>query len=305
MPMLADPTTRRACMQIRDKVAVVTGGASGIGRALGVALAEKGAHVVVADVEEERARSVAAEITSLGVTTLAVRCDVTSEDSVEALADETWRHFGRCEIVCNNAGVGGGTWLLDSSAKDLRWIFDVNVFGVWHGCKTFGRRFRDQGTEAWILNTGSEHSFGLPHVQSGFYTASKHAVLGLTDVLRAELPGYIGVSILCPGVVATDFWNATRNRPEQYGGSAQPAPEIKAIMEQGKDALEIGRRAVEGIERGDFYILTHPHARAYVDKRHTELSAAFDAQAPMKAGEERYDVTSIAFSVISRMRSDS
>jgi len=291
-------------MQIQDKVAVVTGGASGIGRALGLALAEKGAHVVIADVEEERARAVASEIAARGARTLALPCDVTSEDSVEALAEETWRHFGRCEIVCNNAGVGGGTWLLDSSAKDLRWIFEVNVFGVWYGCKTFGRRFREQGTEAWILNTGSEHSLGLPHVQSGFYTASKHAVLGLTDVLRAELPAYIGISILCPGVVATDFWNAARNRPQQYGGRAEAAPEIKAIMEQGKDALEIGRRAVEGIERGDFYILTHPHARAYADKRYAEIGAAFDTQAPMKKGEERYDVTSIAFEVISRMRED-
>lgn len=289
-------------MHIREKVAVVTGGASGIGRALGLALADKGAHVVVADIEEGRARAVAAEIGAKGVRTLAVRCDVTNEESVEALADETWRRFGRCEIVCNNAGVSGGTWLLESNEKDLRWVFDVNVFGVWYGCKTFGRRFRDQGTDAWILNTGSEHSLGLPHVQAGFYTASKHAVLGLTDVLRAELPAYIGISILCPGVVATDFWNATRNRPVEYGGTAEPPPEVKAIMERGKDALEIGRRAVEGIERGDFYILTHPHARAYVDKRYSEIGAAFDAQAPMKEGEERYDVTSIAFEVIARTK---
>jgi meso-butanediol dehydrogenase/(S,S)-butanediol dehydrogenase/diacetyl reductase len=278
-------------MQVRDKVAVVTGGASGIGRAIGLALAENGAHVVVADVEEPRARQVAEEIASHGVRATAVVCDVSKEESVEELAERTWREFGRVDLLFNNAGVSGGTWLLDSSSKDLAWLFSVNVFGVWYGCKSFGRRFRDQGTPAWIVNTGSEHSLGLPHIQAGFYTATKHAVLGLSDVLRSELPPHVGISILCPGVVKTDFWNASRNRPTEFGGPAEAAKEIKAIMDRGKEALEIGRQAVAGVERGDFYIVTHPHARGYVEKRCGEIL------------EQRFDVTTIALEVFAGMKS--
>lgn len=289
-------------MELKDKVAVVTGGASGIGRAIAAALADKGTHVVVADVEEERADAVANEVSAKGVRALAAACDVSSEAEVERLAELSWREFGRVDVLFNNAGVSGGTWLLDSSDRDLRWLFEVNVFGVWYGCRAFGRRFRDQQTPSWIVNTGSEHSLGMPHIQAGFYTATKHAVLGLTDVLRHELPPHVGISILCPGVVRTDFWNASRNRPAEYGGPAEAAAEVKAIMERGKDAAEIGRRAVEGVEREDFYIVTHPHARAYVEKRYAEILGAFDAQAPPREGEERFDVTTIALEVIAGMK---
>lgn len=290
-------------MQLRDKVAVVTGGGSGIGRAIGLALAEKGAHVVVADVEESRARQVAQEIAARGVRTLAAACDVSKEEAVEELAEHSWQHFGHVDLLFNNAGVSGGTWLLESSSKDLAWLFAVNVYGVWYGCKAFGRRFRDQGTPAWIVNTGSEHSLGLPHIQAGFYTATKHAVLGLSDVLRSELPPHVGISILCPGVVKTDFWNSSRNRPAEFGGPAEAAKEIKAIMDRGKDAIEIGRQAVAGVERGEFYIVTHPHARRYVEARYGEILAAFDGQAPFREGEERFDVTTIALDVIAGMKS--
>lgn len=289
-------------MELRDKVAVVTGGASGIGRAIGLALAEKGTHVVVADIERGRAEAVANEIAARGVKSVGLACDVAREESVETLADDAWKRFGHVDLVVNNAGVAGGTWLLESSAKDMRWLFEVNVFGVWYGCKAFGRRFEEQGTPAWIVNTGSEHSLGMPHIQAGFYTATKHAVLGLSDVLRNELPPHIGISVLCPGVVKTDFWNASRNRPAEHGGPAEAAKEVRAIMERGKDALEIGRQAVAGVERGDFYIVTHPHARGYVEKRYAEMLAAFDAQAPFQAGEERYDVTTIALEVIAGMK---
>jgi NAD(P)-dependent dehydrogenase (short-subunit alcohol dehydrogenase family) len=289
-------------MELRDKVAVVTGGASGIGRAIVLALADRGAHVVVADIDAGHAARVAEEAAAEGVHAVAVACDVAKEAQVEALAESAWQRFGRVDVLFNNAGVGGATWLLESTDRDLRWLFEVNVFGVWYGCRVFGRRFRDQGTKAWIVNTGSEHSLGMPHVQAGFYTATKHAVLGLTDVLRHELPPHIGVSILCPGVVSTDFWNAGRQRPVEHGGPVEAAKEVKAIMERGKDAAEIGRRAVEGVEREEFYIVTHPHARAYVEKRYDEIRAAFDRQAPPRPGEERFDVTTIALEVFASMK---
>ena len=112
---------------------------------------------------------------------------------------------------------------------------------------------------------------------------------------------FIGVSVLCPGVVSTDFWNATRNRPSEFGGPAEAQPGIEAIMERGKDALEIGRQAVAGVERGDFFILTHPHVRRYVETRYKELFGAFDAQAPYSEDEERFDITTIALDVAAHL----
>ena len=279
--------------ELSDKVAVVTGGASGIGKSIGLALAEKGTHVVVADIEPDTAEAAAQEIARAGVRTLAVQCDVADMSAVEHLAKRAWSHFGHVELLFNNAGVASGGPLLDSTANELHWLFDVNVFGVWHGCRVFGQRFRSQGTPAHIVNTGSEHSLGIPSPQAGFYTATKHAVLALSDVLRREVPDNIGVSVLCPGIVQTDIWNAARNRPQAFGGPEEGAPQTQVMMEYGMDAREIGRQAVAGVERGDFYIVTHSHVRKYVEERATEILAAFDKQAPYKEGDDRYEVDAI------------
>lgn len=288
--------------EIAGKVAVVTGGASGIGRGIGLALAEKGTHVVVADVEEDKAESAAREIASKGVRSMAIRCDVASQESVEATAERAWSEFGHVDLLFNNAGVSRGGALLDSTKQDLDWLFAVNFYGVWYGCTAFGRRFVRQGTPAHIVNTGSEHSLGMPHIFAGVYTATKHAVLGFSDVLRRELPEFVGVSVLCPGVVRTEIWNSARNRPAELGGAAEGAREVRAIMERGLDPLEIGRRTVEGVVRGDFFIVTHPHSRGYAEARWREVSDAFERQAPFKEGDERYDVTAIATEVSAELR---
>jgi len=278
---------------LKDKVAVVTGGASGIGKSIGLALAEKGTHVVVADIEQARAEETAQEIAQGGVQTLAVQCDVSDLSLVEKLAERAWSHFGHVDLLFNNAGVVGGGSLLDATASELHWLFNVNVFGVWYGCKVFGRRFRNQGTPAHIINTGSEHSLGVPHVQAGFYTATKHAVLALSDVLRREVSDNISVSILCPGIVKTDLWNATRNRPEAFGGPEDGSPQAQLLMAAGMDVREIGRLAVAGVERGDFYIVTHSHVRKSVEERSAEILAAFDGQAPYNEGDDKYDVNAM------------
>ena len=285
-------------MDVRDRVAVVTGGASGIGRGIGLALAEKGCHVVVADLDEVRATESAAEIAARGVRSLAVVCNVAHERSVEELAERAWAHFGRVDLLFNNAGASAGGRLLDSSSRDLEWLFRVNVYGVWYGCAVFGRRFRDQATPAWIVNTGSEHSLGVPHLQAGFYTATKHAVLALSDVLRRELPDSIGVSILCPGVVRTRLWESPSRRPAEHGGPGDASDLTRAILEHGVDPIEVGRQAVAGVERGDFYIVTHAHARRFAEERCRELLAAFDRQAPYDEAAERYDVVRLAREVI-------
>ncbi len=287
-------------MEVKGKTAVVTGGASGIGRGIALALADKKASVIVADLDGKRAEAVATELEATGVRALRVACDVASEPQEAALADRSWREFGQVDLLFNNAGASGGGPLLDSRAEDLAWLFSVNVFGLWYGCKAFGRRFRDQQTPSWIVNTGSEHSFGVAHLYAGFYNASKHAVLGLSDVLRRELPDHVGVSVLCPGLVATEFWKAAERRPAQFGGPSEPQAIARAITERGTDPLEVGRRAVAGVEREDFYIVTHAHARTFAEERYCEIMAAFDSQAPARPGDERYDVGTIIRELLSR-----
>jgi NAD(P)-dependent dehydrogenase (short-subunit alcohol dehydrogenase family) len=265
-------------MDVAKKVAVVTGGASGIGRGIARALAADGAHVVVADVEAARAESVAEELRGRGARALGVACDVTLRASVEALAERAWREFGRVDLLVNNAGVGAAAPLVETPIADAEWIFAVNVFGVLHGCQVFVPRMRAQGGPAHILNTGSEHSLGLPFSGLGIYTASKHAVLALSDVLRHELAADgIGVSILCPAKVKTEVWNAGRNRPERFGGKLEAPPFLADLFADGLDADYVGRLAVDGVKRGDFFVLTHPEVRAIADARAREVSAAFDA----------------------------
>jgi NAD(P)-dependent dehydrogenase (short-subunit alcohol dehydrogenase family) len=157
----------------------------------------------------------------------------------------------------------------------------------------FGRRFIDQGLPAHIVNTGSENSLGVAHTNAAVYTASKHAALGLSDVLRRELPDFIGVSILCPGIVHTDLQRAARNRPDRYGGSVHhdPRPLPPGI---GLPPDEIGSRVVEAIENGSFYIVTHPPVRELVQERTAELLAAFDAQAPRFDGDDYLDTRALA-----------
>jgi short-subunit dehydrogenase len=136
----------------------------------------------------------------------------------------------------------------------------------------------------------------VPHARQGFYTASKHAVLGLSDVLRAELPPHIHVSVLCPGLVKSNLWDAERNRPSELGagaGSDERKTAAKAILERGMDPIEFARRALAGVERDDFLVVTHPHARGIAERRWREIAAAFDRQAPYQPGCDKYDVNAI------------
>lgn len=265
-------------MELAGKVAVVTGGASGIGRGIARALAARGADVVVADVDAARATAVASDLARTGRRSIGVPCDVTERASVEALAERAWGELGHVDVLCNNAGVGIFGAVVDSPLRDAEWVFAVNFWGVLHGCQVFVPRFVATGRPAHVLNTGSEHSVGIPFPGMGLYTASKHAVLALSDVLRRELePQGIGVSILCPGVVRTEIWNAGRSRQERFGGPQQSPPQFERLLDTGMDPDEVGRIAVAGIEAGDFFIMSHPEVRAVADARCRDVTAAFDA----------------------------
>ncbi len=266
---------------LQGRVAVVTGAASGIGRGIARALAAKGCDVVCADVDGDGITQLAGELATRGVRSLAVRCDVTERAALEALAERAWSELGRVDVLCNNAGVGMTNLVAETSADDVQWIFAVNVFGILNGCAAFVPRFQAAGRPAHILNTGSEHSLGVPFPGMGVYTASKHAVLGLSDVLRRELAGFdIGVSVLCPAVVRTEIWNAGRTRADRFGGPVQSPEAFRQFMETGMDPDEVGRIAVAGIERNDFVILTHPEVRAVAEERARAVLGAFDQYFP-------------------------
>ncbi|MDE0660662.1 MAG: SDR family NAD(P)-dependent oxidoreductase [Gammaproteobacteria bacterium] len=279
-------------MNLDGKSAVVTGGGNGIGRALCLALAREGVNLAVADIDAAAAKAVADEARGTGVEAVGIATDVTDEDAVNDLAEAAWRTFGGVAVLVSNAGVMHPTeQLATTSAEDFDWVFAVNVRGAMNGIRAFVPRFIASGRESRVVSTASEHALGVPHVGGGLYTASKHALLGLSDVLRREVPEYVKVSVLCPGIVASTLWRASERRPAAYGGSA-PAPEAAgAFMAQvGMPADEVAVRAVEGIRRGDFYIVTHPHAVGIAQSRWAEIEGAFAAQAPRREGDAKYDL---------------
>lgn len=273
-------------------VAVVTGAARGIGRALATALLERGCRVVLADLDGDDALRAAAE---LGERAYGVGCDVRSYAEVDRLADTAESRFGAVGLIVNNAGVmpAATTGLLQAPSVDLEWVLSVNVVGVWNGCSAFGQRMVARDEPGWILNTSSEHALGMQHTGQGFYTASKSAILGLSDVLRAELPTHVGLTVLCPGLTQSDLWSA-RHRPEALGqDTLQLLPIAQAVMEHGMPAAEVARAALDGVQRGDPLVVTHQASRAAAERRCAQVLAAFDAQAPYDQDGPDYDVNSI------------
>ena len=257
-------------MEIEGKNAVVTGAASGIGLAIAKALLEKGAGVMLADIDEA---GVVKAAQALGEHAHAAYVDVASLASVEALADKAWAEFGHVDMIFNNAGITSGrrSTLWKASPEEIARVLDVNLKGVWHGIAVFVKRFVEQGTPAAVCNTGSEHSLGFAHPLAGIYTATKHGVLALSDVLRYEAPDFIEVSVFCPGAVNTNI------TPGDFG----------------MEADGVGRHVVESVARGDFIIVTHPHVVKLAEKRWQEISAAFAAQAPYTPESEKYNVLTL------------
>ncbi len=289
-------------MELSGTSAVITGGGNGIGRAIAIALARDGANVAVADLEQDAAESVAREVEALGVKSLATQADVTRERDLERLADDAWAAFGSVELLFNNAGVGAGRApAYGFSADDVRWILGVNVEGVLNGIRVFAPRFIEGGRESRIVNTGSEHSLGIPFPGAAVYTASKHAVLAISDALRAELPEHVGVSVFCPGWVATSIWRSSERRPERFGGPREANPAAGRISaENAMSADEAAAMVLRQIREGRFYLLTHPHVIEYARTRWEDVETAFAEQAPRYEGDDRYDVAK----AIARIRAE-
>ncbi len=269
--------------------AVVTGGASGIGRAIACELVARDVRVIVADIDGGRAEATAS---AMGTQAVGVRCDVADHVDVLALLDEAENRMGAVDLVFANAGVSVGGRLLDASTAELDWILQVNVKGAWNTASVFGRRWRDDCRSGHLCLTASEHSLGLQHAGIGLYTATKMAVFGMADVLRSELPEGISVSVLCPGLVDTDLHLSKRTGPLPQD-SERSLAFAGAVMARGMPAAEVARAAVDGVSRGDFLIVTHPASLPAATRRSEEIAAAFATQAPPAADAGQYAVDTV------------
>ena len=280
-------------MDLKNKRAVVTGAASGIGKAIAELLAASGAKVVLADIDLAKVGAIAASLDGA----IAVRCDVSDHASVEALAAQAQATLGGIDLVFANAGTILNGPLIKATPEEFDWLMGVNLRGAWSSLTVFARALLAQDEGGRICVTASEHSLGLQHTGAGIYTASKQAVLALADVLRAELPDKVGISVFCPGIVATGLGDAVRPAHLKQPHERQRAV-AKAVQAHGMTPDSVAQAAIEGTLRGDFLIVTHPHSFRAAQNRFAQVEAAFAAQAPWSEESERFDVNRIVAAVL-------
>lgn len=270
---------------LRDRVAVITGGASGIGLALARAFAAEGCHIVIADIEDGALATAAA---ALSDDTLAVHTDVSRADDVDALAAATLDRFGRVDIVCNNAGVSTFNTLAEQTLDDWRWVLGVNLWGVIHGVHTFVPIMRAQGTPGHVVNTASVAGLlsGIPYL--GPYAVSKVGVVSISETLRTEMlmAGVpIGVSVLCPSGTNTNVMEAERNRPTQ-AGAEQRTEDAEAWRlgikggftgPDGKEPEEVAALVVDAVRADRFWVVSHGDLRPMFEQRFADILDATPA----------------------------
>jgi NAD(P)-dependent dehydrogenase (short-subunit alcohol dehydrogenase family) len=269
--------------EFKDKVAVITGAASGIGRAIADRCAQEGMQVVLADIEEPALVRTAADMRAAGATVLPVLMDVAKPDDVEMLAQETLNAFGAVHMLCNNAGVGAGGSPWESTLKDWQWVLGVNLWGVIHGLRTFVPIMLAQDTEGHIVNTSSVAGLISFH-PSASYIVSKHAVVSLSENLYhflAQRGAKIKTSVLCPGWVNTRILDGERNRPPELQnapGEASPSPEEEMVLEMMRQAVasgmapeQVADAVFDAVREERFYIVTHPDNRPMIQSRAQDI----------------------------------
>jgi NAD(P)-dependent dehydrogenase (short-subunit alcohol dehydrogenase family) len=263
---------------LSGKVAVITGGASGIGLATARLLAAEGVRLVLADIERGPLADAANELDAL-----AVPCDVSVLGDVRRLADEAFAQLGAVHIVFNNAGVAVAGPTVEMSHADWEWLMAVNLWGPIHGVEAFLPRMVDQASEGHVLFTASFAGL-TPNVGLGPYCVTKYGVVALAEVLQKELrANRIGVSVLCPMRVETNIGTSERNRPAELGG-AEASP---GVPDQGGDNADLAGRVlpveavaadvVDAIKRNRLYIVPHAESRPFVRRRFERIDAAYDA----------------------------
>jgi NAD(P)-dependent dehydrogenase (short-subunit alcohol dehydrogenase family) len=255
---------------LKGRVAVVTGGASGIGLAMAEAFGAEGMKLVIADIEANRLESAVAELRAKSFEAIGVRTDVSRYEDVEALAQATVAAFGKVHVVCNNAGVSitGPTWKM--SLDDWRWVYDVNFWGLVHGIKAFTPILIAQGEPGHIINTASEAAF-LGIGEHAPYCSSKAAAVSLSLALYSELIAantQIGVSVVCPGMVDTQIHRSWRNRPggdhawsDRESADAERQSHTDAFQARGVPPSQIAERTLEALKANRFYVFNTEHWR--------------------------------------------
>ena len=253
---------------LQGKVAVVTGGAGGIGKALAERFAAEGMRLVIADIEDVTLDKTVAELQERGADAIGVRTDVTSFDSVAALADAAYDAYGAVHVLCNNAGVGPpGGLVWDTNPNDWKWTFSVNVFGVAHGIQAFVPRMLEGGEEGLVINTSSPDGPIAPMPQASVYAATKCAVTCLTECLAAQLDAQqatVKAAVFYPsgkGLLDTGLWTSDRNRPAELARErprSTPAMTVAELREKGMPVQpldELAGMVVDGIRHDRFIMI--------------------------------------------------
>lgn len=259
-------------LDVTDRTVVITGGATGIGFGLARAFGARGANVVIGEPRQARLDEAVAMLNDTGIRARAMPLDVTDSEQLSDFTEQAFAAFGEVAVVINNAGIGQARGsVIDTPVEELQRVMAVNFEGVWRGCQAFGRRLIEQGTPARLYNTGSENSFFVAVSHSAAYVASKHAVLGLTDCLREEMPDYISVGMIAPGFVGSELI------PEPMRPMGMPVDEFAEII-------------APQILAGEPYVVSHGYNRVRIDERQSQILDSYERSAPRVEGDERYDV---------------
>ena len=261
----------------KGKIIAITGGATGIGFALAKAFGSEGAKIVIGETREEKLQEAIDKFKSLNIDADKTHLDVTDLKSVESFAEFTCERYGQVDMLINNAGISGARGRIDKvDIEEAKKVFDVNFFGVWNGCSVFSKKMIEQGTEAEIYNLGSENSLFVAVPNSVAYVASKHAVLGLSESLRNDLPDFIHIGIIIPGYVDTP---------------------LTGQIEGGMNADKFAEIIKEQIKNKEHIIVSHAYNAVHIEKRNNEIAFAYEKYAPRYDGDDEYDVKTILSSL--------
>ena len=269
--------------QFIGKTAVISGGAEGIGLSIAKALGEQKMNIVLTDINEENLQKAALELEANGVCVLPVVLDVAEEDQWQAVAEQAIARFRKIHMVVNNAGVGGESGSIEGQNKKAwQWALDVNLMGVVYGAKVMVPLIKQHDEGGWVVNVASMAGMGgVPY--SGAYTATKAAVVALSESWAGELESKgINVSVLCPAFVQTRIYDSERNRPAKYQSDMVNLDNENSFFNKAKEMVKngievsiVGKRVVEALNDGEFYIFTHPNYHAVMKKRSSDIDTAF------------------------------
>ena len=272
---------------LNNKVAVVTGAGSGIGRGIAEHAAKAGMRLVLADINEEGLNETLALVKSCGVEAISRVTDVSSLDEVENLASQTYETFQNCHLLFNNAGVLGPASLSEVNREMYDWLININLGGCFNGVHAFLPRMKASGEESHIIATCSTSGF-IAYPMLSLYSASKFGIRGLMTSLRSELAmsnSNVGVSIVCPGEVTTNIVNSTfqSNEPAENKPVADidPTAMLEVAAEDAQNTypispLEAAQGIFAGIENKEFYIFTHKGYKRQLEDISSEYLEAFD-----------------------------